>query len=224
MKSNFFLQLIILTLGVMISSSVAATTIQPTEASNWVEEKGKLLLDTFGEQDLEKRYASLDKMFLNYVDLDYVAKFVLGKYWRQLSSEQQHSYRQLFKRYALSVYKSFPLEFDSRQIKYKIISVQAHGKYVDVATNITFKLNPTEPEEHKILLSFRLHKQQNKLQIIDLKIAESSLILSYRGRFYEMIAQTDGDLEWFLEDLEMITQSTEKQNQEKVASSDCCDI
>ena len=55
-----------------------------------------------------------------------------------------------------------------------------------------------------------------KLRIIDLKIGESSLILSYRGRFYEMIAQDDEDLGWFMEDLQMITESTEKQNQLKV--------
>ncbi len=54
------------------------------------------------------------------------------------------------------------------------------------------------------------------MRIIDLKIGESSLILSYRGRFYEMIAQDDEDLGWFMEDLQMITESTEKQNQLKV--------
>ncbi|MEI3546193.1 MAG: hypothetical protein V8R23_08115 [Alphaproteobacteria bacterium] len=42
------------------------------------------------------------------------------------------------------------------------------------------------------------------------------MILSYRGRFYEMIAQDDEDLGWFMEDLQMITELTEKQNQLKV--------
>ena len=57
---------------------------------------------------------------------------------------------------------------------------------------------------------------KDKLKIIDLKLAESSLILSYRGRFYEMLRSVDDEIEWFLEDLEMITASAEAQNQMKL--------
>ena len=65
-------------------------------------------------------------------------------------------------------------------------------------------------------ITFYLNKTQGKLRIIDLKLGESSLILSYRSRFYEMIMQSDEDMGWFIEDLEMITQSTENQNLQKL--------
>ena len=63
---------------------------------------------------------------------------------------------------------------------------------------------------------FRLRKQGKEIKIIDIKFAESSLILSYRNRFYQMVAEVEGDIEWFLEDLETTVVSTERTNQQKL--------
>ena len=210
MKSNSFLRLIIFSLCLFSALPARAEAITETEARVWTQDKGQRLLNAFAETDLKKRYAELDTMFLNFVDLDYISKFVLGKYWRRLNEKEKTDYQQLFKRYALSVYKSFPLEFDTSQIEYTI------KNYADVTANIFFQLGSKPEDKQNILVEFRLNKTDGKLRIIDLKIGESSLILSYRGRFYEMIAQDDEDLGWFMEDLQMITESTEKQNQLKV--------
>ena len=159
-------------------------------------------------------------MFLNYVDLDYIAKFVIGKYWRQMTAEQKRRYVPLFKRYALAVYKSFPLDYD-RNVDLVVSSVKSDRKYADVITEISLAGNtPAEQNgapAQKVIVTFRLTKNNGKLQIIDLKLTESSLILSYRSRFYEMIMQDDGELEWFLEDLELITSSTEETNRQRLS-------
>lgn len=219
MKSKIFLRLITLSLCSILSLSAYAATISSNEAKVWVEDKGKELLDTFGQTDLEKRYRALDKMFLEDIDLDYISKFVVGKYWRQMSAEQQQRYQQIFQRYALSVYKSFPLDFDTSKITFDILSVRIEPNYANVRANIHLK-QPSETSQtqelQNIIVEFRLNKTNGKLRIVDLKLGESSLILSYRSRFYEMIAQSDNDMEWFLEDLETITQSTETQNRQKL--------
>ncbi len=155
-------------------------------------------------------------MFVNYIDLDYISKFVLGKYWRQLDEEGQQNYQQLFRRYALSVYKSFPLEFDTSQIDFSINKVRIEREFANVTAAIRFSMGNNPNEKQSILVSFRLNNRDGNLRIVDLKLGESSLILSYRSRFYEMIANDDEDLGWFIEDLQMITESTEKQNQLKL--------
>ena len=48
---------------------------------------------------------------------------------------------------------------------------------------------------------------------------QSSLILAYRNRFYEMIAADDGDMEWFLEDLEDLAVSAEENNRLRLEKS-----
>lgn len=219
MKSKIFLRLITLSLCLGLSLKAYAATITSNEAKVWTESKGKELLDTFGQTDLEKRYLALDKMFLEDIDLDYISKFVVGKYWRQMSAEQQQRYQQIFQRYALSVYKSFPLDFDTSKISFDILSVRIEPNYANVRATIHLN-QPSQTSQtqelQNIIVEFRLNKTNGKLRIVDLKLGESSLILSYRSRFYEMIAQSDNDMDWFLEDLETITQSTETQNHQKL--------
>lgn len=212
MKSKIFLRLIILCLIGLFSFKAAAEPISDAEAGTWVNEKGQLLLKTFSEPDIRKKYEALDDLFLNYVDLDYIGKFVMGKYWRQMTQEQREMYLPLFKRYSLGIYKSFPLDF-ALNINFSITGVKIESGYANVVTAID--LDPAAPQEQKkiFIVEFRLNKNNGKIKIIDLKLAESSLILSYRSRFYEMIKNNDDELSWFLEDLEMTTISTERTNQ-----------
>ena len=213
MKSKIFLQLIIFCFACFSESALAAGKITSSEAETWANQKGRQLLDTFSEPDVETKYAKLDEMFLNDVDLDYIGKFVVGKYWRQMTPEQRERYIPLFKRYSLSLYKNFPLSFDFN-INFKVAGVKLEKNYADVTVDISIdgRQQPCQPAK-KILVGFRIHKVDGKLKIIDLKLAESSLILSYRGRFYEMLRNSDDEIEWFLEDLELITSSAEQQNQ-----------
>ncbi len=216
MKSNFFLRLIIFSLFLLCATPLNAQPISEIQARTWAQEKGERLLNAFSEPDLNKRYAELDEMFLNFIDLDYISKFVLGKYWRQLDESGQENYRQLFRRYALSIYKSFPLEFDTSKIDFTINKVRVEREFATVTAAIRLAMGNNSDEKQNIMVEFRLNNRDGNLRIIDLKLGESSLILSYRSRFYEMIARNDEDLDWFIEDLQMITESTEKQNQMKL--------
>lgn len=218
MKSNLFLQVITLLFCIVFSSSVKAETIGVAEAQSWVENRGHQLLATFAEPDIIKKYTTLDTMFVDFIDLDYVSKFVIGKYWRQMTAEQQNTYQELFKRYALNIYKGFPLNFDAKAIKFEVIKVQNEKKNTSVKTKVSINnqnINQQAPISD-IIVDFKLDKKNNQIKIIDLKLGESSLILSYRSRFYEMIANSDDDITWFLEDLADITDAAERTNQQKL--------
>lgn len=219
MKSNNFLRLIIVSFILLSSSFVQAAAISAEEAKAWADKKGQSLLQAFSENNQEVKYQKLDDLFLNDVDLNHISKFVIGKYWRQMSDTQKTRYQDIFKRYSLAVYKSFPLNFDMDKIKYTIISAKANPKDTNVVANIQLQMGPKKEDMQNILVDFRLHKVDGKTKLIDLKLAESSLILSYRNRFYEMISGNDEDIEWFLEDLETITTSTEQTNEENLFQS-----
>lgn len=136
MKSKIFLQLIIFCFACFSEPAAAAGKITASEAEVWANQKGRQLLDTFSEPDVKTKYAKLDEMFLNDVDLEYVGKFVVGKYWRQMTPEQRERYIPLFKRYSLSLYKNFPLSFDFK-INFKITGVKLDRDYADVTADIS---------------------------------------------------------------------------------------
>ena len=210
MKSNFFLRVIIAVLTIFYSFSSSAAPVTEKDALHWADEKGRLLLETFQIKDLNTRYSELDKLLISNVDLDYISQFVVGKYWRNMTSEQKIKYQNIFKRYALGTYKRFPLDF-ADSITYKLGSAQNDGEFTIVSAVVNVSLEPSQPPQD-FLLQFRIWQKEGKILLVDIKLAESSLILSYRSKFYEMIASLEGEMEWFLEDLEAQTISIERSN------------
>lgn len=214
MKSNKFLQVITGCLMLFAASLCRAEDLSAEEAKDFASTKGKELLMSFQEPDLAERYRQLDALFMTYIDIDYVSRFVLGRYWRQMSSDQRQRYRDIFVRYGLAYYKTLPLDY-AKNLTYEIKGVEQEGAFVNVATNVHVFLGN---DSQDITLIFRLHKVDGVIKAVDVKVAESSLLLAYRSKFYEMIAQDDGEIEWFLEDLEMLASSLEHSLNENVSN------
>ena len=214
MKSNIFLHFITGCMVFLISTNVCAEPVGRDEAISFSETKGKELLEVFQEEDLNKRYQILDEMILEYVDIKYISKFLIGKYWRNMTPEQKSVYEKVFIRYGLALYKTLPLEY-AKNIVYSIVDANIENEYTNVLANVEFGLGESV---QKITVSFRLHKDFGKIKIVDVKVAESSLLLSYRNKFYEMIAQSDNEIDWFLEDLTDITFTMEENLKQKVIS------
>lgn len=214
MKSNKILQVITALFLIFAANANSAEILSKDEALNFAATKGEELLMAFQEPDLNLRFQKLDELFVTYIDVDYVSRFVMGKYWRQMSEEQKQAYQKLFLRYGLAYYKTLPLDY-AQNVEYEIKNAEIDGNFTNVITNV--KVNLGE-EKQVITLVFRLHKVDGKIKAVDVKVAESSLLLAYRGKFYEMIAQDDGEIDWFLEDLGDITASMELNLREKAVN------
>ncbi len=209
MKSKFFLQLIsVVLILVCAAPAFAAEKIGKAEAFSWAETRGAELLKAFRMKDAAERYRELDYLFDENIDADYVSRFVVGKYWRTMTPLQQKEYRRIFERYLKAMYKSFPLDFVDT-LQYEVTGASVAEDFTVVTATVRFTLNG-QPQEY--VLQFRLHRPADKILLVDIKIMESSLILSARSKFYQMIASVDGEIEWFLEDLELDALAYEKKN------------
>ena len=76
-----------------LASTVA---VDSQEAKIWANTKGQELLQALSESDPISKYSKLDKMLTEDVNLDYISKFVIGKYARLMNREQQARYRGLW--------------------------------------------------------------------------------------------------------------------------------
>ena len=210
MKSNSFLYFIIFCGILLFSTAVYSKNLSLKEAEKFAYERGNELLASFDIADEENKYEKLDSLLLEYVDLPYIAKFVMGKYWREMSSEQQEKYLNLFEKYALNLYRGFPLNFSNR-VSFKIVGSEAIND--DVMVVATIMVKGADEEDLKVNVNFRLHSSDNKIMIRDIKVGENSLILAYRQRFQEMIKEADEDVNWFMEDFELVANSVQKQGE-----------
>lgn len=211
MKSKFFLQVITVVLGFFAFCLPAnSAPVAENAAVEWANSTGAKLIEALGSSNLESKYAALDTMFANDVDGNYIARFVIGKYWKEMNAEQQKKYNALFNRYILSLYKNYPLDFETIDINFTITSARAGKFNTAVFCTVTLPEKMANENFDHVNLEFTLRETNGKIKITDLKIGESSLLLTYRGRFYQMIKDADEDIDWFLEDLETLTVSNER--------------
>ncbi len=205
MKSNIFLRVITCLLFLGYINPASAVVVERQEAFNFAADKGRELLTTFQEPDLSERYAKLDNLFKNYIDTAYIARFIAGKHWRKMTQKQQQQYYDIFVRYGLAYYKTLPLDI-ARTVDYKILTVENDTDFTNVTALVNYQFN-NQPQS--ITLVFRIHQTPGGIKAVDVKVAETSMLLTYRSKFYKMMAEADGEIEWFLEDFADMTQALE---------------
>lgn len=219
MKLKYFLQIIsVLFMAFWAVSTASANSFTADEARVWTDVKGKEILEIMTSVDSEEKFKRLDLLLLNDVDLDYAARFVVGKYWKKMTPEQQTQYIPLFKRYTSALYKGYPLNIDKGAVTYAIDKVitDKDSQFVHCTIFIeSLEKRVDDNSKGGIKVVFRLVKNNGKIQVRDLQIAESSFLHVYRERFYKMIYEdNDEEIEWFLEDLQQLIDDIEKENAE----------
>lgn len=214
MKLKCFLQLIILFLLSFACSNICrAESIQVQEAQNWAESKGQEILGILTAEADEDKFIKLDEIIDNDVDLDYAARYVVGKYWRLMTDEQKKTYLPLFRRYTKGLYKSYSVDLKKGDVDFSVDKALPTKVGADVFC--TVKINAVEQkvdDDYKggVKAIFSLAKVDGRIKVRDLKIEESSLLRAYRERFYKMIHEDNEDeIDWFLESLEEIVQDNE---------------
>lgn len=209
MKIKYFLRLIILFLLILLPFDSANAVLNTVTAQNWVSEKGEQILHILAQPTSAEKYASLDKILAQDVDLDHAARFAVGKYWKKMTPAQQEQYVQLFERYIAILYRDYPLEIPAGNVQFTIDKT-IMGKNKAFVWCRIFLSAPQDSTEDKTTFKvlFVLAENNKRIQVQDLKVEESSLLLAFRDRFYKMIHQdNDDEIEWFLEDLSAITEN-----------------
>ena len=198
------------------AACAAPVAISSDEARLWANNKGQELIQTLSETDPVIKYSKLDKMMEEDVNLDYVSKFVIGKYAKKMTAEQQERYRQLFHRYVLSLYKRVDLKFAADNINFSIDDVVEHPRF----TTVQCTVDPSDAFQNmkveKIPVKFKLIRGTNNvIQAVDVEISEVSMVIEYRKRFYQMIKEEEEDMNWFLDKFADTVQANEKAFQQK---------
>ena len=201
-----FIKFIVASMLFFVSPAFAddnVVAVPSNEARVWANTKGNELLQTLALTDAQQKFANLDKMMKEDVNLDYIGKFVIGKYARLMNTEQKQKYNDLFHRYALSLYKKSNFNFDSSAINFSIESVTEFNKYTNVSCLVDASDLVNGIKIEKIPVRFKLIRgDNNQIQAVDVEISNVSMVIEYRKRFYQMIIDEKGDMVSFLEKFE----------------------
>ena len=201
---NFFKFLFIGCWLFVNTATASVVAIQKEDAHTWASTKGEEIINILSESDIRTKYTKLDKMMNEDVNLDYISKFVIGKYGRLMDKEQKAQYNNLFHRYVLSLYKKFHFKMNTESLNFSIDEVIEHPRFTTVSCSVdlgeVYEDTSDLQEGNKIPVKFKLIRgENNRIQAVDVEISNVSMVLEYRKKFYQMIKEEDEDINWFLE-------------------------
>ena len=172
---------------ILISSNVKAN-----EAKNWLNKEIDIIISAYQNNNLpnENKFLMVEKTINNNFAGTGIAKFVAGKSWNGASKEVKKEYIKLFKRH-------LALNISSMMQGYSDQEYQLTNSNYDEKNKITLVDMEIFSNTGSIQVTWRVKKSKDRYFVIDLLVADISLVVTKRSEFNSMLKTVDYNLSEF---------------------------
>jgi phospholipid transport system substrate-binding protein len=163
-------------LAATFGMSHAAMAAEASAAKNFIDGLATQVLTLVKDTGVSvgEKQAKIESIFSDKVDINFVAKFVLGKHWRTATPEQQASYVAAYKPFILKNYASKLTKYSGQT--YTLKNARADGD----ASVVTMEIN--DPNGQTVNVDYKL-KGSGNFKIIDIAVEGVSLLTTQRSEF-----------------------------------------
>jgi len=172
---------------ILISSSVKAN-----EAKDWLNKEIDIIISAYQNNNLPNVNKFL--MVENTINKNFagtgIAKFVAGKSWNGSSKEVKKKYIKLFKRH-------LALNISSMMQGYSNQEYQLTNSSYDEKNKVTLVDMKIFSDTGSIQVTWRVKKSKDRFFVIDLLVADISLVVTKRSEFNSMLKTVDYNLSEF---------------------------
>jgi phospholipid transport system substrate-binding protein len=165
-----------------VGAQVAPATVQA--AAGFIDELGRKAIGILQQNQgsLEQREAALRRILAQDFDLQFIGRFVMGRYWRSASAEQRAEYQSVFGEWLLKTYARRLGGYSNET--FDVTGARAAGKKdVMVQTRIS------RPGAAPIIADWRVRTTNNRFRIIDIMVEGVSMAVTQRSDFSAVIKQ-----------------------------------
>lgn len=173
---------VLLVAVLLCAGSVSA---RADEATAFIDGIGQEVVDILGNAALNdaSKETALRSLFQKHVDVDWIGRFVLGKYWRTASPTQQQRYLDGYRGFVIKSYTSKFKEYTgSETYKIKSSTKDAQGRNI-----VTMEL--LRPGEASVMVDYKIRKEGEELRIFDIVVEGVSLITTQRSEFASVVSR-----------------------------------
>ena len=171
---------------------LSSSAILGDEASNWLNKEIDIILSSYQNENLpnENKFLMVEQTINNNFAGAGIAKFVSGNAWNSASKETKKEYIKHFKRHlALSI--ASLMQGYSNQ-KYSLVN----SKY-DEKNKVSMIVMEIYSDANTIQVTWRVKKSKDRYFVIDLLVADISLVVTKRSEFNSMLKNVDYNLAAF---------------------------
>lgn len=179
----FFLCLVFL--GLAFAAPLPARADEKQDASNFANDLGHKALAVITDSNLSKpaRQAKLQELFEQNVDIDWIGKFVLGRYWRTATEEQKQAYLTSYRTFTIAHYTSNISDFTNANFEVTRVRPADGGGNVVV-------MRIKRPQAEDIVVEYTIRQQEGSgLKVYDIVVEGVSMITTQRSEFNSVVSQ-----------------------------------
>ena len=172
---------------VLLSFSVNAN-----EAKNWLNKEIDIIISAYQNNSLpnENKFLMVENTINNNFAGTGIARFVAGKSWNSASKEVKIEYIKLFKRH-------LALNISSMMQGYSDQKYQLTNSSYDEKNKVTLIDMEIFSDTGSIQVTWRVKKSKDRFFVIDLLVADISLVVTKRSEFNSMLKNVDYNLSEF---------------------------
>ena len=127
--------------------------------------------------------SNLTSIFSDVMDVDWIAKFVLGRYWSSLDEQQKINYLKTYRKYLISSYVPLFRKYNDQKLVLKDVKSIGNDQYIAI-TEIQSNQN-AQPYN----VEYRLKHIDNHFKIHDIIAEGVSLLTTQRSEFAAVMNQ-----------------------------------
>ena len=164
------------------------------ETSDWLKREIDIILEAYKNQNLsnENRFLLIEETINNNFAGTGIAKFVAGEAWKKSDKNTKKIYIDNFKRH-------LALNIASMMQGYSDQSYELTKSKYDNKNQITFIDMEIFSDTGSVVVTWRVKESKDRFFVIDLIVADISLVVTKRSEFNSMLKKVDYDLSNFNE-------------------------
>ena len=162
------------------------------DAKRWLNKEIDKIIYAYQSNDLpnENKFLMIEQTINNNFAGTGIAKFVAGKSWNEASKQTKLNYIKTFKRH-------LALNIASMMQGYSNQNYELLNSSYDEKNKVTLIDMEVFSDTGSIIVTWRLKKSKDRFFIIDLLVADISLVVTKRSEFNSLLKTVDYNLKEF---------------------------
>jgi phospholipid transport system substrate-binding protein len=183
--------------GLLVWSASAEAAVDSAKAESFVKnltQEGIEQLINSDVTEVEKK-ARFTKLFNEDLDLDFIGKFVLGRYWRTAAPAQRQDFIDVYRQLNIQTWSARFDEFKGKHFEFLGTETSKSPDQIFVNTQVPM------PEGAPASVKWRVKDTNGKLRIVDIIIENVSLAQTARSEYTGYIQKSPKGIDGLIADL-----------------------
>jgi phospholipid transport system substrate-binding protein len=183
LMSKKLLQYVVCTLLLVFSQQSYAYADNNADARAFVKSTSDRVISVITSSgSSSSKEDKLDDIFIEVMDIDWIAKFVLGKYWNTLDDAKKTQYMKQYREYLIASYVPLFKDYNGQKMDIKDIKTIKQSQYL-VVTDI----EPSDPQSASYRVEYRVHFDNGNFRVRDIIAEGISMITTQRSDFASIL-------------------------------------